>query len=146
MTPMSPNYEEDPKTYAIIGAAQEVHRILGPGFLESVYHHALANECRRRGIPFELEVEVPVIYKGDQLGCAYHLDVLAYGSVIVELKALKNTGSIEEAQVLNYLKASTLEVALLLNFGAPRLEVKRYAMTRSQTSSATSASSAVGSA
>lgn len=143
---MTPNYAVDPRTYAIIGAAQEVHRILGPGFLETVYHHALANECRRRGIPFELEVEVPVIYKGDQLGCVYRLDVLAYGSVIIELKAMKNTGSIEEAQVLNYLKASTLEVALLLNFGAARLEVKRYAMTRPETPSATSASSVVRSA
>lgn len=88
---------------------------------------------------------MPVIYKGDQLGCVYRLDVLAYGLVIVELKALKSTGLIEEAQVLNYLKASTLEVALLLNFGTPRLEIKRYAMTRPDTPSATSATSAVGS-
>lgn len=133
MTPMTPIPDDDSfdeRTYAIIGAAQDVHTVLGPGFLEIVYHLAMANELRRRDIPFEIEVELPVIYKGDTLGCTYRVDILAFGEVIVELKALKATGPIEEAQTINYLKASALDVGLLLNFGAPRLEVRRYAMSR----------------
>ncbi len=133
----------DPWTYAIIGAAQEVHRVLGPGFLEIVYHLALANELRRRQVMFELEVELPVIYKGDDLGCKYRVDLLVGGDVIVELKALKSLGPIEEAQTLNYLKASSLEVGLLLNFGAQRLEVQRFVMGHATRASASSVPSVV---
>src|SRR5579862_1586934 len=96
----------DPQTHAIIGAAMEVHRQLGPGFLEAVYQEALALEFAARGIPFAPEVELPVYYKGQQLTCFYKADFVCYESVILELKALKAITGVEEAQLLNYLKAT----------------------------------------
>lgn len=121
---MTPN-DFDPRTYAIIGAAKEVHRVLGCGYLEGVYHLAMINELRRQGIPFEVEVVLPVTYKGDLLDCTYRIDLLCYGAVLVELKALCCLSGIEQAQVLNYLRLSSLDVALLLNFGTTRLEIQR---------------------
>jgi hypothetical protein len=100
----------DPQTRAIIGAAMEVHRQLGAGFLEAVYQEALAIELADRGIPFRREEELPIDYKG----------------IIVELKALQLLSGTEEAQLLNYLKATSLERGLLLNFGRPSLEFKRF--------------------
>jgi GxxExxY protein len=147
MTPMTPNHSFDERTYAIIGAAQEVHRVLGPGFLERVYQAALACELRRRGISFEREVDLPISYKGELLDCSYRVDFLCHQEVIVETKAQSATGGPEEGQVLNYLKASALDVALLLNFGTERLEVRRFSMSwlrEATTSSATSAPSADG--
>ncbi|MCC6627260.1 MAG: GxxExxY protein [Chloroflexi bacterium] len=116
---------KDGQTHAIIGAAMEVHRQLGPGFLEGVYHEALAIELTERGVPFVHEHDLPVAYKGHQLACAYRADFICYDDVIVELKALREMGGIEEAQVLNYLKASGHERGLLLNFGRLSLEFKR---------------------
>ena len=118
--------ERDPQTHAIIGAAMEVHSQLGAGFLEAVYHEALALEMAARAIPFDSQVEVPVFYKGHQLACAYRADFVCYDGVIVEVKALKALSGVEEAQLLNYLRATRLEHGLLLNFGAARLEFKRY--------------------
>lgn len=127
---MTPNDEFDPRTYAIIGAAKEVFHVLGCGYVERVYQLALANEFRRRGIPFEAEVDLQVTYKGDTLDCSYRLDFLCYDEVIVELKALNSTGPVEEAQVINYLKASGLDVGLLLNFGRRTLDLQRFGMSR----------------
>ena len=116
----------DGQTHAIIGAAMEVHRQLGPGFLEAVYQDALQMEFSARTIPFAREVELPVNYKGERLACTYQEDFVCYNEVIVELKALKAITGVEEAQVLNYLKATGLERGLLLNFGNSRLEFKRF--------------------
>ena len=121
--------EKDPRTYAIIGAAMEVHRQLGCGFLEPVYQEALALELTGPGIPFQREVELPVIYKGSQLKCKYKADFICFEAVIAETKALGQLGSVEEGQILNYLKVTGLEVGLLLNFGAERLEFKRKTRT-----------------
>lgn len=119
----------DAQTYAIIGAAMEVHRELGSGFLEAVYQHALAMEFSVRAIQFAREVELPVYYEGELLACSYRADFVCYDDVIVELKALKAITGVEQAQVLNYLKATGLGRGLLMNFGCPRLEYKRFVFT-----------------
>jgi GxxExxY protein len=116
----------DPRTFAIIGAVMEVHRQLGCGFLEPVYQEALAIELAARGVPHRREVELPIHYKGQRLNTSYRADFLCYDSVIIELKALGKLSGTEEAQILNYLKASGHEVGLLLNFGGPSLEYKRF--------------------
>ena len=118
--------ERDARTHAIIGAALEVHRTLGPGFLEAVYQEALAKEFGSRGIPFRLQCEIPVFYKGDKLSTNYRADFICFDSVIVELKAVRQLSVVEEAQVLNYLKASGLHISLLFNFGAPSLQHRRF--------------------
>jgi len=116
--------ERDEQTYSIIGAAMAVHRELGHGFLEAVYQDTLEIEFRHLGIPCMREVELPVCYRGGRLGAAHRADFLCYETTIVELKAIDRMASREEAQLLNYLKASGKEKGLLLNFGASSLEYK----------------------
>lgn len=118
--------KQDPRTYAIIGAAMEVHRQLGPGFLEAVYLEALVLELERQGIPVQWEVRLPLRYKGALLRTQYRADLVCFGTVLVELKALARLAGTEDAQILNYLKATGCEVGLLLNFGAPSLQHKRF--------------------
>lgn len=121
--------ERDAQTSAILGAAAEVHKTLGCGFLETVYLEALCAELRTRDIPFHREVAIPVYYKDEKLACGYRADLLCYGNVLVELKAQVYLTAIDEGQVINYLRATGLERALLLNFGAPRLQIKRLVLT-----------------
>lgn len=123
---MNTESQRDPETYAIIGVAMEVHKELGAGFLEGVYHDALELEFRHRRLPCEREKSIPVRYKGEILGTPYRADFICFESVIVELKAIKTLTDIESAQVLHYLKATGHQRALLLNFGSSSLDYKRF--------------------
>jgi GxxExxY protein len=120
--------ERDLETYAIIGAAMEVHRQLGCEFLENVYQEALTLELRLRKISFGREVPFSVRYKDHILACEYRADFVCYDSVIVELKAIEKLSSVERAQVINYLNATQMKRALLVNFGARSLEYERLVL------------------
>ncbi len=120
--------DKDPETYAIIGASMTVHRELGNGFLEAVYQDALEKEFQYLSIPYKREVKLPVFYRGQQLSSYYQADFICFDSIIVELKALQRLSGTEEAQVINYLKASGLHRALLLNFGVKSLQHKRLVL------------------
>jgi GxxExxY protein len=118
-------YKEE--VFKIVGAAIEVHRELGPGFLEAVYQEALEIELVARSIPFESQKRLQISYKGRALQKEYVADILAYDKIIVELKALDHLSGSEEAQIINYLKATGMRVGLLINFGSVvTLEWKRY--------------------
>ncbi len=115
-------YEE--LTSRVIAAAIEVHRRLGPGFIESIYEHALVVELHKRGLKVEEQVEVPIEYEGVEVG-RHRLDLLVEGTIVVELKAIKNLDNVHFAIVKSYLRAIGKEHGLLLNFAKPTLEVKR---------------------
>ncbi|MFZ1693268.1 MAG: GxxExxY protein [Flavobacteriales bacterium] len=117
--------KDDPQTFEIIGAAMEVHNTLGHGFLESIYHDAFCHELELRGIPFKRELNYPVFYKQKRLSSTYRADLVCFGEIIVELKAIKSLTSADEAQLLNYLKASGLQRGVILNFGSPTLQYNR---------------------
>lgn len=117
--------QRDEQTYAIIGAAMTVHRTLGHGFLEAVYQEALEREFLLLHVPYVREQQLPIMYRGAALSTHYKVDFVCFGSVIVELKALTQLTGNEESQVINYLKASQLQKALLINFGSSSLEYKR---------------------
>jgi GxxExxY protein len=103
-------------TEAVIGAAIEVHRTLGPGLLESAYQECLARELALREIPFEREKPLPLEYKGAQLECGYRLDFLVAEAVVVEVKAAETLLPIHQAQLLTYMKLGGWKVGLIINF------------------------------
>jgi len=117
------------EVFAIIGAAMEVHRELGSGFLESVYQEAIEVELARREIPFESQKPLKIVYKRETLKKEFIADLICFGKIIVELKAQDNLSGKEEAQVLNYLKATGVRLGLVINFGShPMLEWKRFVL------------------
>ena len=111
-------------SFAIIGAAMEVHRLLGSGFLEVVYQKALAHELRLRNIPFDEQVHLPVTYKGLLVG-DYIADFVIDGKIILELKSVAAINDAHKAQAINYLAATGFELAILLNFGESSLKQER---------------------
>ncbi len=116
-------YKEE--SYQIIGACLEVHKELGSGFLESVYHEALILELKNRSIPFESEKGFQIRYKNAVLSNKYFADFICYDKIIVEIKAVKELAAIHEAQLINYLKATGMRLGLLINFGEGSLISKR---------------------
>ena len=125
-----PDKEIDQMAHEVIGAAIEVHRILGPGFLESVYEEALCVELKLRGIPFERQLAVGVQYKGEKVGDG-RMDILVNDELIVELKTVDILAPIHVAQTLSYLKATGRSLALLINFNVSVLKdgIKRVILT-----------------
>ncbi len=109
-------------TQAIIGAAIEVHRILGPGLLESAYEECLCDELTLRKLSFQRQVELPVEYKGVRLDCGYRIDLIVEDKVVVELKCAEKVTPVHEAQLLTYLRLSGRTVGLLINFHVPALK------------------------
>jgi len=114
--------EDDPLTREVIGAAIEVHRVLGPGLLESTYERCLEHELKHRGVNVARQVVLPVEYKGMQLDEGYRLDLVVNGSLLLELKSVEALLPIHRAQVITYLKLSGLKGALLINFNVPLLK------------------------
>ena len=119
----------DDHTEQIIGAAIEVHKVLGPGLLESIYEEAFAHELGLRGIPFKRQVAIDVLYK-DKAIHGQRVDLTVFDTVVVEIKAPRELPEVATAQVLSYLKATGLKRALLINFGAMRLAdgIKRISL------------------
>jgi len=117
---------EDERTFKIIGAAMEVHKELGCGFLEGVYQEALGKEFDYQRIPFKFQPVIEIKYKGKPLEKKYQPDFICYDEVITEIKAMSALTSNEEAQIINYLKASGFNTGLLINFGSKSLEYKRF--------------------
>ena len=114
------------ETYEILGACFEVYNQMGCGFVESVYHQCLWIELTQRGIPFESKVPLALVYKNQPLDLKFVPDLVCFGSVIVEFKAVSDLNDVFRAQVHNYLKATGLKVGLLVNFGShPKLEYER---------------------
>lgn len=108
--------QRDPLSDQVIGCAIEVHRLLGPGLLESAYEECLCHELRSHGIPFRRQVPLPVSYKGLKLDCAYRMDLVVKDKMVLELKTVEKMTSIHHAQLLTYLKLSGYKTGLLLNF------------------------------
>ena len=118
-------YKEE--SYALIGCCMEVYNVLGHGFLEAVYQEALASELKRAGIPFRREVPLEVFYKGEPLNKSYFADFICFEKIIIETKALPTLLPAHAAQVFNYLKATRLQLGLLVNFGcSEKLQYSRH--------------------
>ena len=118
------------EAYKIQGAVFEVYREIGCGFLEAVYQECLEEEFRRQAIPFLSQAELQIEYKGEILKQTYKPDFICYDKIIVELKAVKEIVNENQAQVINYLKVTGMELGLLVNFGSyPKVEIKRLINT-----------------
>jgi GxxExxY protein len=136
---IEPGKQVDELARTVIGAAIEVHRHLGPGYLEGVYEEALFFELTEVGVPVERQKEIGVNYKGRMIG-KHRLDLLVGGSLIVELKTVEELAEIHKAQVISYLKTTRLPLALLINFNVSVLRngIQRVVYTEKQTAAATS--------
>jgi GxxExxY protein len=120
--------ESNEVTREIIGAAIEVHKMLGPGMLESAYEECISFELKSRGLCFERQKSVPVVYKEVKLECGYRIDILVNNSVVVELKSVDVLARIHEAQILTYMRFAKMHIGLLINFNVTVLKsgIKRH--------------------
>lgn len=109
-------------TEAVIGSAIEVHKVLGPGLLESAYSECLAHELHQRNIPYAKEVPLPVYYKGINLDCGYRMDLVVDKRLVLEIKTVEIIMPVHKAQLLTYLKLSGIKIGLLINFNTPLLK------------------------
>lgn len=128
---MADNIQDyDTFTSGIIACAIEVHRVMGPGLLESAYEQCLCHELSLRKITFQCQVEIPVSYKGVLLNCGYRLDIYFPGRLIVELKAVEKIDPVHEAQLLTYMKLTKVPVGLLINFNTKLLKdgIRRFSL------------------
>jgi GxxExxY protein len=125
---MDESNNKDEETYNIIGAAMTVSNKLGCGFLESVYQDALELEFQHQNISYCREQSIAIYYRNIKINSYFKADFICYNSIIVELKALQHLNSKHEAQVLNYLKSTGLDKALLINFGNPKIQYKRMVL------------------
>lgn len=120
-------YEEE--AFRIRGAAFEVYRTMGPGFLEAVYQECLELEFGKRGIPFETQKPLHLAYQGARLRQTYVADLVCFDAIVVELKSCSAIAPEHRAQTINYLRATGLKLGLLMNFGsAPRMQIERFAL------------------
>ena len=126
ITQISQINNKDPFSYDIIGTAMEVHRELGPGFLEAVYQEAMEIELRERKIPFVSQPQVKLYYKRFEMQKFYKPDFICFDTPVVEIKAESGLTAIDEAQVINVLKSTQLNVGLLINFGETSLKYRRF--------------------
>jgi GxxExxY protein len=131
-------------THAIIGAAIEIHRTLGPGLLEAVYEECLAREFTLRSIAFERQKPIPLVYKDLKLECGYRLDFLVSGRIVVEIKSIEAVAPIHESVMLTYLRLSGSQLGLLINFNVPVLKdgIRRYVWHYQENDNAETLSSA----
>lgn len=122
--------EFDDLSRRVIGCALEVHRNLGPGLLESAYRQCLAHELAQNGIPFRMEAPLPVQYKNILLDCAYRIDLLIDGQLIVELKSMDSLLPIHQAQLISYMRLAKIPTGLLINFNVAKLQngIKRFVL------------------
>ena len=124
--------QPDPLTQKVIGEAMHVHRVLGPGFLESIYHNALLIRLKKSDLQVESHKPLPVYFEGEVIG-EFQTDLIVEYRLILELKAVSALNSAHEVQLVNYLTATQIETGLLLNFGAKSLELKRKSRTLNST-------------
>ncbi|MHB1297524.1 MAG: GxxExxY protein [Gemmatimonadaceae bacterium] len=118
---VSASSRRDPLTEAVIGAAIAVHRVVGPGMLESVYDVCLRHELDKRGLGFETQVTLPVTYDGVRLGAHFRLDLVVAGELVVELKCVEKVLPVHRAQLITYLRLGAFRRSLLINFNEARL-------------------------
>jgi len=122
--------EFDQLSRNVIGCALEGHRNLGPGLFESTYQQCLACELSHTGIPFQMELPMPVRYKGSLLDCGYRIDILVSGDPIVEIKCVETLLPIHQAQILTYMRLAKVPIGLLMNFNVTKLQngIKRFVL------------------
>jgi GxxExxY protein len=126
----APSAEVEAAAAIVVDAGLAVHKALGPGLLESAYEHCLAHELSARGVAFERQLVVPLVYRGMQIDAGYRLDLVVANSIIIEIKSVEMLTALHEAQLLTYLKLSSRRIGFLMNFNVPLFKngVRRFVL------------------